>query len=136
MSRRGAQRTAIVLGELEERVLEFLWKTKEADVQETHAAIGRRRGITANTVGSALDRLHKKGFVSRKKVSHAYRYTASVDRDGLRAARVLEAAGGVRALSNEGVLAAFVDLVAETDEGALSQLEALIAERRKRQDPK
>ena len=43
---------------------------------------------------------------------------------------VLAAVGGIRGLSREGILAAFVDLVGESDDHALDNLEMLIAERR------
>jgi len=69
------------LGKLERAVLERLWRAGEADVIETHRAVGTRRGITVNTVGSALERLHRKGLVTRWKVSHAYRYQPALDRE-------------------------------------------------------
>lgn len=119
-----------LLGELEHEVLDHLWTVGEADVAETHAAIGKRRGITANTIGSALERLFKKGMVRRDKVSHAYRYHPALDRHEFRARRVLEAAGGKKALAAAGLLSAFVDLVADTDDAALDRLEALIAKKR------
>ena len=119
-----------VLGELEQLVLEQLWRAGELDVVQAHAAIGKRRGITANTVGSALERLFRKGLSSRRKVSHAYRYAPSVGRDELTARRLLAAVGGVKSLANSGLLAAFVDLVADADDAALGRLEALIAEKR------
>ncbi len=118
------------LGQLEQAVLEYLWKAEDVDVVQTHAALGSRRGITANTVGSALERLYRKGLASRWKVSHAYRYKATLGPDAFRARRVIEAAGGIRGLANEGLLAAFVDLVADTDSVALDQLEQLILEKR------
>jgi predicted transcriptional regulator len=77
-------------------------------------------------VGSALERLHKKGLLERQKVSHAYRYRATLDREAFRARKVLDAAGGLRALTKSGLLAAFVDLVADSDERALVELERLI----------
>jgi predicted transcriptional regulator len=100
-------------------------------VQEAHRAVGQKRRITVNTVGSALERLYKKDLVAREKVSHAYRYSPAMARDEFRATRVLEAAGGLSALSEEGVLAAFVDLVEASDGDALDQLERLIADRRR-----
>ena len=118
------------LGELELAVLEHLWAFGEADVLETHAAIGAKRCITVNTIGSALERLHRKALVRRQKVSHAFRYTAALPREEFAARRVLDAAGGLQALSNAGLLAAFVNQIADTDEAALDQLEALIAEKR------
>jgi len=118
------------LGELELTVLDHLWDAREADVSETHAAIGKQRGITANTVGSALERLFRKGLVARHKVSHAYRYSPKITREQLAARRVIEVAGGIEALSGTAWLSAFVSLVADADEDALDRLEALIAERR------
>src|SRR5687767_12617621 len=118
------------LGELELEVLDHLWDVGEADVSEAHGAIGKRRGITPNTIGSALERLFRKGLVARRKVSHAYRYSARIDRGELAARRVLDAAGDMRSLSETGLLSAFVDLVADVDEEALDRLEALIAEKR------
>src|SRR5262245_59800071 len=118
------------LGDLEQAVLEQLWRAGDSDVVEAHAAVGARRGISVNTVGSALERLHRKGLAARVKVSHAYRYTATLDREAFRSRRLAEAAGGMRALASEGLLAAFVDLVADTSGEALDRLEDLIAEKR------
>lgn len=120
------------LGELELEVLEYLWRVGEADVVETHTAIGRRRKITLNTVGSTVERLFRKRLLEREKVSHAYRYRAAVARDVFAARRVLDAAGGIKALADAGVLSAFVDLVADVDEAALERLELLIAQRREK----
>lgn len=118
------------LGALELEVLEHLWRVSEADVVSTHAAIGRRRGITANTIGSALERLFKKGLVTRVKHSHAYRYRAACGRDELNARRLATLAGDLRSIASGGLLAAFVDLVADADDEALDRLEALIAEKK------
>jgi predicted transcriptional regulator len=111
-------------------VLDHLWAVGEADVSETHAATGKARGITPNTVGSALERLFRKRLVARRKVSHAYRYSPRLSREDVAARRVIEAAGGIAALSGTAWLSAFVTLVADTDEAALDRLEALIAEKR------
>jgi predicted transcriptional regulator len=119
------------LGRLERRVLEHLWRAGEADVIETHAAVGTRPGISVNTVGSTLERLHRKGLLSRRKVSHAYRYQAALTRDELLARQVIAGAGGLGALTRGGLLASFVDIVARTDREALDEMERLIAEKRR-----
>lgn len=100
---------------------------------ETHAAVGRARNNTVNTVGSALERLHRKGLVGRTKVSHAYRYRAAIERETFHARRMVDAVGGAKALADLGVLAAFVDVVADTDAHSLDQLSALVADRRRKQ---
>ena len=119
------------LGELELAVLEHLWDAGESDVVGAHRAVGKRRGISANTVGSALERLHRKGLLSRTKVSHAFRYRPAIDREAFRARIVVEAAGGMKELASDGLLAAFVDIVAESDAEALDQLEELVQRKRK-----
>ena len=88
------------------------------------ADLGRR--------GLALERLHRKGLVRRQKVSHAFRYTATLGREELAARRVIDAAGGMSALSKAGLLSAFVDLVAEVDDASLERLEQLVARKRRR----
>jgi predicted transcriptional regulator len=118
------------LGHLEELALEHLWSAGESDVIGTHAAIGSRRGISVNTVGSTLERLHRKGLARRHKVSHAYRYSAAVERDSFRAQLLADAAGGVRELASQGLLAAFVDLLSDADVRALDELQQLIARKR------
>jgi predicted transcriptional regulator len=118
------------LGPLEEAVLAHLWEAGDSDVAAAHAAVGAPRGIAANTVGSALERLHRKGLAARWKVSHAYRYRAALGRDEWTARRVLEAAGGSSRLAEPGLLAAFVDALAEVDAATLERLEALLERRR------
>ncbi len=121
-----------VLGEVEHDVLELLWSSGEAEVTTVHAAVGVPRSITLNTVGSALERLHKKGLVERWKTGHAYCYRASVSREVFHARRMVEAAGGAAALADTGLLAAFVDVVAKADSSTLARLESVLRERRKR----
>lgn len=111
-------------------MLRELWRTDEATVAEVHAAVGEGRGITLNTVGSALERLHRKDLVSRQKVSHAYRYRAAIAEGELRVRRAIDAAGGLGQLQDDGLLAAFVDLIADVDEAALDRLQALIERKR------
>jgi len=118
------------LGKLEREVLEHLWRAGDADVVETHRAVGARRGITINTVGSALERLHRKGLVTRWKVSHAYRYQPILDRENFVVRQMVDGAGGMRALTSRGLLASFLDLIADADDAALDELEELIARKR------
>ena len=56
------------LGELETAVLEHVWGRGPCDVKAVHRSLGVRRGITLNTVQSAMERLFKKGLLARDKV--------------------------------------------------------------------
>ncbi|HYZ85254.1 MAG TPA: BlaI/MecI/CopY family transcriptional regulator [Bryobacteraceae bacterium] len=119
------------LGDLERAVLELLWQRGELDVQEAHRAVGAPRGISLNTVGSALERLYRKQLVTRTKISHAYRYQAACEREEFVARQILAAAGGSKKLASTGLLASFIDVVTEADRNALDELERLIASKRK-----
>lgn len=119
------------LGELETAVLEHVWASGPSDVKAMHRSLGGPRGITLNTVQSAMERLFRKGLLAREKVSHAYVYSPSHTREELGARVVQDVVG--RLLQGEAVpvLAAFVDLAARTDEANLDRLEKLIAQKRK-----
>lgn len=117
------------LGELEIAVMDQLWDGGPADVKAVHAVVGAARRITLNTVQSTLKRLHKKGLLSRQKVSHAYVYAplrtrAEYQRDLL--AEVVSSIG-----ERDAVLAAFVDLTERAGPEHLERLERLVAERLK-----
>src|SRR5215208_7116864 len=119
------------LGDLETAVLEHVWAAGPSDVKAVHRTLGSRRGITLNTVQSAMERLFRKGLLAREKVSHAYVYSPRHTREELGARMVEEVVS--RLLKGEAVpvLEAFVDLAARADEANLDRLERLIAERRK-----
>ncbi len=122
------------LGELEFRIIEHLWEVGEADVLQTHASVGVPRKISVNTVGSALERLFRKRLIRREKVSHAFRYQPVMDRDTFMAQRMVEAAGGLRALSQQGLLSAFIDAVTDASEDTLDELERLVHTKRRQQN--
>jgi predicted transcriptional regulator len=132
MARRRRQLDIPRLGDLEEAVLEHVWERGEVDVIDTHRVLGKPRGISLNTVGSTLERLNRKGLLARHKVSHAYRYTPEVSREVFYAHRAIAAAGGLAALADQGLLAAFVDVVGDANGKALDHLEELIASKRRR----
>ncbi|WP_237063627.1 MULTISPECIES: BlaI/MecI/CopY family transcriptional regulator [Microbulbifer] len=117
------------LGDLEVAVLEITWETPECSAKEVHERIGRQRGISLNTVQSTLERLHRKELLTRSKRGHAYRYTASVERERLIASYIRETLGrfGGDAVSS---LAAFVDAAEDIDESSLERLEEELRKRR------
>lgn len=120
------------LGELEVSVLELVWKTGEVDVKTAFQELGAPRGITSNTVQSALERLFRKDLLRRERVSHAYLYSPAISRDEFRAQAAVSAAGELRGVQAHGVLAAFVDIAAKADRANLDRLEAILAAARAR----
>lgn len=114
------------LGELEMAVLEFLWAHGTSEAKDVHRALGEEREITLSTIQSTLERLHRKRLLMREKVSHAFRYATVLTRSEFRARAMAEAAGNLREADSNGVLAAFVDLVARSDKHALDELARIV----------
>jgi len=119
------------LGALERAVLDQLWSGGAGDVKAVHRAVGEPRGISPNTVHSALERLVRKGLAERRKLGRAFEYQAGVSRqDWMREelAALLEATPG----SEPRLLAAaFVDWTVRAGDERLAELEALLRERRR-----
>jgi predicted transcriptional regulator len=120
-----------VLGELERHIMSRLWDDGPADVKALHRTVGRRRSITLNTVQSAVERLYRKGLLEREKVSHAYLYSPLISRTEFGARVMHHVVRDLLGGDLEPVLAAFVDLTARTGQEELSQLERLVAARRR-----
>jgi predicted transcriptional regulator len=122
------------LGELEMAVLEHLWSHGEFDTKGVYSALGKLRGISHNTIQSTLERLFKKKLLARKKISHAYVYQAIVGRDELMGRMINDVVNTISKNNSDGMLAAFVDIAARTDEAHLDRLEQLINEYRSNRD--
>jgi len=118
------------LGELEMAVLEYLWSNGEFDAKGVHAALGKLRGISHNTIQSTLERLFKKKLLMRHKISHAYVYQTAVAREELMGRMINDVVNTISKDNTDGMLAAFVDIAARTDDVHLDRLEQLINEYR------
>jgi len=129
-----AEGREIRLGPLETRVLEWLWDRDWGDVKGAHAAIGRKRALSLNTLHSTLERLVRKGLLERERQGRAYRYRTRISqaewvRERLRRSLV-EIPGADPAL----LLAGFVDFAERVDEAGLLDLERLVQTRRRQRE--
>jgi predicted transcriptional regulator len=64
--------------------LNALWELGEANVEEVRICVSRDRPLAYTTVLTLLDRLSRRGAVSRRKEGRGFRYQPSIDRDKLR----------------------------------------------------
>lgn len=119
------------LGELEKLVLQYLWNAPEADAKQVHGVLGQSRGNSHNTIQSTLDRLFKKGLLSRTKQGHAFFYRAKVDRDALIATLITNVTSDFVEEGEHSLIAAFSSASSNLDDAQLDQLEQLIEEQRK-----
>ncbi|MCI0344901.1 MAG: BlaI/MecI/CopY family transcriptional regulator [Chloroflexi bacterium] len=77
-----------VLGPLERRVMERLWRAGPSTVGETREALNARSEspLAYTTVMTILVRLHEKGYLTRTREGRHFRYTAAFDEASLPAA--------------------------------------------------
>lgn len=121
----------LAIGELEIAVCNDLWDHGPADVRTVHERIGVDRGITSNTIQSALDRLFRKRVLSRRKSGSAYVYSPALNRAEF-AGRLVDSVASVLGTAGQvPMLTAFVQFAEKVDPAMLSRLEGLIADARK-----
>jgi len=136
MNRRESTKAEVLsqaFGPLEVQVLEAIWCVQgPATVRELHASFPENAYTTLMTT---LDRLHKKGVLTRTKVGRAFAYEARFARAEMEmrvAARsvqgLLGAVSGRRELTP--LLSCFVDAVSDRDRLLLDDLERLLKAKR------
>jgi BlaI family penicillinase repressor len=69
---------------LEMMCLNALWEIREGNVEEVRKFVSQARPLAYTTVLTLLDRLARRGAVSRRKEGRGFRYRATVERDKLR----------------------------------------------------
>ena len=82
----------MALGDLEREVMTQLWASAgPLTVRQVHERLRRDRDLAYTTVMTVLDRLAKKGVVTRQKAERAYRYTPAQTREEMTASVMLDA---------------------------------------------
>lgn len=120
------------MGPLERKVLEALWaRDQPAAVRDL---VPHFPAIAYTTLMTTLDRLHRKGILSREKVGRAFLYRTSLSRDAFDASlatdalrRTLERSGG----SLAPIVSCLIDAIGDRDRELLDELEALVLARRR-----
>jgi predicted transcriptional regulator len=118
-----------VLGKLEAEVINVLWQKPDQTVVEVEERLRRKREIAHTTVLTTLDRMHRKGYLTREKQGKAFVYSPRYTREEFERGLAQEVLGGLLGGLSEPVLSTFIDLVSE-DDAKLDRLEALIKEKR------
>lgn len=118
-----------VLGELETAVMKLLWRESGLTVNQVEERLQQRRQIAHTTVLTTLDRMHRKGYLTREKQGKAFVYAPRYTREQFEREMAQEVLGALLGGIGEPVLSTFVELVGE-DDANLDRLEALIKEKR------
>lgn len=128
--RPGARGAGHVLGELESAVMETLWTKPQQTVIDVEERLRAKRDIAHTTVLTTLDRMYRKGYLTRDKQAKAFVYSPRYTRDEFERTMAQEVLGALIGHSAETAFSTFIDLIGN-DPGALDQLEAKIREKRR-----
>ena len=120
------------LGALEREVMAIAWNTPEISVRDVCRQLSANVAYT--TAMTTMDRLYKKGLLSRQKVGRAFIYRAAATRDEMEHSVTTELVQSL--LDNDGaqplpILSSLVDAVSDCDRALLDDLERLIREKRR-----
>lgn len=120
------------LGALERDVMSVCWEQPNVSVRDASARLNS--AVAYTTVMTTMDRLFKKGLLSRQKVGRAFVYSPTVTQDELHEAVASELVQSL--LRNDGseplpILSSLVDAVSERDRRLLDELERLIRQKRR-----
>ncbi|HEY1240565.1 MAG TPA: BlaI/MecI/CopY family transcriptional regulator [Bryobacteraceae bacterium] len=80
---------------LEMLCLKALWALGEGNVSEIREIVGRSRALAYTTIMTVLERLVRKGKLTRRKVGRAYVYSLQVSMENMRRAAVRELVDGL-----------------------------------------
>jgi predicted transcriptional regulator len=75
---------------LELLCLKALWSLREGNVKDVQGIVAQSRPLAYTTIMTVLDRLVRKGKLTRRKVGRSFQYTPTESRDGLRRAAIRE----------------------------------------------
>ncbi len=123
----------LALGSLETRVMEILWVLGgNSSVRDVCEKIETPRAYT--TVMTTLERLFKKGLLSRQKSGRAFLYCTAITREEWnrrRAGSLMESFLNGPRLSRELLISTLLDAVGDHDAALLDELEKEIRLRRR-----
>jgi BlaI family penicillinase repressor len=92
---------------LELLCLQALWSLEEGNVRAVREIVAQTRPLAYTTIMTVLDRLVRKGKLTRRKVGRAFVYSPQMSRDAMRHAAVRELVDGFFD-GSEAALAAFL----------------------------
>jgi predicted transcriptional regulator len=123
------------LGSLEREVLALVWERGEITVRDACDRLDST--IAYTTVMTTMDRLFRKGLLTRRKTGRAFAYRAAASREDVEravAADVVESLLHAEGAEPLPILSSLVDAVSDRDRALLDELERLIREKRRRTD--
>src|SRR6266481_2220574 len=105
----------VELGRLEQRVMDAMWQMHRGTVHEVTESLRKARAYT--TIMTTLDRLYKKGLLTRTREGRSFVYAPSMDRMGLAVQKARHFWSTALAGNGDArpVLSCFIDTVTDHD---------------------
>ncbi|MGV3615251.1 MAG: BlaI/MecI/CopY family transcriptional regulator [Fimbriimonas sp.] len=113
------------IGRSESDVLRFIVERGGASVSEVGDHLAATKGQTRNTALNMMERLRKKGFLSRKKVDGVFQYEPTTEKETLLQGFVADFVEGILGGSATPLIA-YLGGRAEVDEAQLDELRKLV----------
>jgi BlaI family penicillinase repressor len=120
------------LGPLEQRLMDALWQRGHATVREVQES-GCCPELAYTTLMTTLDRLYKKGLLTREAEGRAFRYSPTMSREQMNRHAASEAFRHMLAASEVPSLplSYLVEIVGEQDQQLLEDLRDLVEKKRR-----
>ena len=128
--RLSADGLAKVLGDLEARVMQTMWRIgAPAPAREVHDRVIEEHAVTIHTVITVLNKLVEKGLLRRERRGELLHFEACMSEEEFRAHASRRVVEGILSFGPEAVTASFVDVLAEHDPARLEELARLVRKR-------
>jgi predicted transcriptional regulator len=119
-----------ILGDLEADIMEIIWQKDKTTVRKVYETLLLEREIAYTTVMTIMGRLADKNLLSKEAIGNAYHYTPTISRNEFAQNVVTEVLDGLFEDFAEPAISHFVDRLSRENNDKISELEALIKEKR------
>ncbi len=119
-----------VLGDLEQDIMEVLWKREEAVVRDVFTELRKKRKIAYTTVMTVMGRLANKGLLLKSPIKNTYLYKPACTKEAFERSVSREVLIGVLGNYPQTAVASFIDILAEMEPEQMEQLSNLIEEKK------
>lgn len=120
-------------GDLEEKVMEAIWRLGNATVSETREFLSKDK-FAHTTIMTILDRLYKKGILTRKKEGKGYRYYPLITKDEFEKAIAKKVVSDMVKNNPSLAIPAFEGVVEELSPEEIKKLKKIIEEKIKNEE--
>ena len=124
----------MILGDLEQRVIDAAWKLKRpSTARDLHEVVSRRHDVAYITAVTVANRLVDKGLMRREKLDQVFHYSPTLSREDFLLHASRHVVRRILGLGTRAVTSSLVDALAEHDPDQLAELGRLV--RKKLKEP-